>query len=213
MTESPDKKALDMKRPPSCAPRRPLRIPAKGSIPIPRSTQSGHARAAWLLGAMLALGCGTVTRIHAPTSLAGKARWVILPIANLAETVQAGERVEAMLDTVLRRRGITTLDRYPAIKEDDVHVLLSDRARYDASLGWARGQHYDYAVTGTVEEWRYKAGNESEPAVGLTLTVIDMADNRTLWSGTGARVGTSFENSSGVALVLLTKLVEGMTLR
>jgi polysaccharide biosynthesis protein PelC len=212
MTPSPDKKAPDMKRAPSPAPRRPFRIPAKGSIAIPRCIQRGHA-AALLLGAMLVLGCGTVTRIHAPTSLAGKARWVILPIANLAETVQAGERVEAMLDTVLRRRGITTLDRYPAIKEDDVHVLLSDRARYDASLGWARGQHYDYAVTGTVEEWRYKAGNESEPAVGLTLTVIDMSDNRTLWSGTGARVGSSFENSSGVALVLLTKLVEGMTLR
>ena len=190
----------------------PRRRPFSSRAPLaPRAGRTLLSAA--LVCATLALGCGTVTRIHAPTSLGGKSRWVILPITNLAETVQAGERIEAMLDTVLRRRGITNLDRYPAIKEDEVHVLLSDRARYDAALAWARGQHYDYAVTGTVEEWRYKAGNESEPAVGLTVTVVDMTDNRTLWSGTGASVGSSFENTSGVALELLTKLAEGMTLR
>src|SRR3954452_17506741 len=82
------------------------------------------------LVALAGVGCGTVTRIYSPAALARNNRWVILPITNLAETVQAGERVEAMLDTVLRRHGVTTLDRYPTMKEDDVHVLLSDRARY-----------------------------------------------------------------------------------
>lgn len=165
------------------------------------------------LVALAAVGCGTVTRIHAPAALARNSRWVILPITNLAETIQAGERVEAILDTVLRRHGVTTLDRYPTMKEDEVHVLLSDRARYDTALTWARAQHYDYAVTGTVEEWRYKAGNESEPAVGLTVTVVDVGDGKTLWSGSGASVGNSFQNASGVALELLGTLVEGLSLR
>jgi hypothetical protein len=184
--------------------------PASPSV-RPRLSRAGLGAA--VLCALVAAGCGTVTRIHAPAPLAGKARWVVLPVTNLAETVQAGERNEAMLDTVLRRHGVTTLERYPAIKEDEVHVLLSDRARYDTALTWARTQHYDYAVTGTVEEWRYKSGNESEPAVGLTVTVVDVNDGKTLWSGSGASVGSSFQNTSGVALELLGTLVEGMTLR
>jgi len=157
--------------------------------------------------------CGTVTRVHAPTPLAARGRWVVLPVTNLADAVQAGERVEAMLDTVLREHGVGALDRYPALKEDEVHLLLSDRARYDSAFAWARSQHYDYGVTGTVEEWRYKAGNESEPAIGLTLTVIALGENKVVWSGSGAQVGSSFQNTSGVALSLLATLVDGMTLK
>lgn len=193
------------------SPRPSLRVAPRAPLARPRIQPAGLAAA--VLCALVAVGCGTVTRIHAPTSITGKARWVILPVTNLAETVQAGERVEAMLDTVLRRHGITTLDRYPAVKEDEVHVLLSDRARFDTALTWARAQHYDYAVTGTVEEWRYKAGNESDPAVGLTITVVDIGDGKTLWSGSGASVGSSFQNTSGVALELLATLVEGLILR
>jgi len=162
---------------------------------------------------VMTAGCGTVTRVHGPTPLAARSRWVVLPVTNLADTVQAGERIEAMLDTVLRQRGVGSLDRYPASKEDEVHLLLSDRARYDSALSWARSQHYDYGVTGTVEEWRYKAGNESEPAVGLTLTVIELGDNKVVWSGSGAQVGSSFQNTSGVALTLLATLVDAMTLK
>jgi hypothetical protein len=114
---------------------------------------------------------------------------------------------------LLREHGVGALDRYPALKEDEVHLLLSDRARYDSALAWARSQHYDYGVTGTVEEWRYKAGNESEPAIGLTLSVIALGENKVVWSGSGAQVGSSFQNTSGVALSLLATLVDGMTLK
>jgi len=182
----------------------------------PATREKRASRTTLAVAVMLAtfvISCGTVTRVHAPAPLTGGARWVILPIANLAETPQAGERIEALLDTVLRRRGVTALDRYPVIKDDDVHMLMSDRARYDVSLAWARGQHYEYAVTGTVEEWRYKAGNESEPAIGLTVTVVNVNDNRTVWSGSGAKVGSSFDDASGVALELLTTLVDSMTLK
>jgi len=190
--------------------RPPVRCDA---TPVTDPRAARVALAVALMLASVAFGCGTVTRVHAPAPLKGGARWVILPIANLAETAQAGERIEAMLDTVLRCRGVAALDRYPVIKEDEVHMLLSDRARYDVSLTWARGQHYEYAVTGTVEEWRYKAGNESEPAVGLTVTVVDVNDNRTLWSASGAKVGSSFDDASGVALELLTTLVDSMSLK
>jgi len=136
---------------------------------------------------ILGVGCGTVVQVHNPSPLAKRARWVVLPVTNLADSVQAGERIEALLDPVLREHGVGLLDRYPALKEDEVHLLLSDRARYESALTWARNQRYDYGVTGTVEEWRYKAGNESEPAVGVTLSVIQLGDNKVVWSASGAR--------------------------
>lgn len=178
-----------------------------------RDVRTALVFAAWFVGASTIMGCGTVTRIHAPTALAARNRWVVLPFTNLAETVQAGERTEAMLDTVLRDRGIGSLDRYPAPKDDELHFSLSDRARFDGALAWAKGQHYDYGVTGTVEEWRYKSGNEAEPAVGMTLTVIDLSNNKVVWSGSGSREGSSFQNASGVALTLIGTLVEGMPLK
>ena len=171
------------------------------------------AAALAVLTAVSTAGCGTVVQVHNPSPLAKRARWVVLPVTNLADTVQAGERIEALLDPVLREHGVGSLDRYPALKEDEVHLLLSDRARYDSALNWARNQRYDYGVTGTVEEWRYKAGNESEPAVGVTLTVIQLGDNKVVWSASGARVGSSYQNTSGVALSLLATLVDAMTLK
>ncbi len=161
-----------------------------------------------LVGAT-AVGCAsTVIRIHTSTRLDARARWVILPVANYAEAAQAGERVEALLDTVLRIDGVRTLDRYPPLKDDEAHLLGGERGRYEESLAWARANHYDYAVSGSVEEWRYKAGNDAEPAVGLTVRVIDLSSSETEWSGSGARVGRSADNTSGVALVLLSSLLD-----
>jgi hypothetical protein len=185
-------------------------LPLRSANPLARC-----ARAAWVLGLGLALagtgaaGCASsILRIHTNTRLDARARWVILPVANYAETAQAGERVEALIDTVLRIDGVRSLDRYPALKDDEAHLLVGERGRYEESLAWARANHYDYAVSGSVEEWRYKVGNDAEPAIGLTVTVTDLASNETLWSGSGARVGRSVDNASGVALVLVSSLLD-----
>jgi hypothetical protein len=63
-----------------------------------------------------------------------------------------------------------------------------------------------YAVTGTVDEWRYKVGVDGEPAVGFTLQVLDVPTGRVLWSAAGGRTGWSREALSAVAHQLLTRL-------
>lgn len=154
----------------------------------------------------------TMTSVQRSASLRSGARWVMLPVSNYSETPQAGERVESMLETLLRRAGIYQLDRYPPIKDDDTHLVVSDRQRYEESLGWARQQSFDYAVSGSVEEWRYKSGIEGEPAVGLTVRIVDLKTNRVLWSGSGARTGGAGDNASGTALTVLGSLLGEMSL-
>jgi hypothetical protein len=188
-----------------------------------RSSSTGISRSdrsalhAFVLAATLAFlsGCGsTVKRVESAGVLELARPWAMLPVVNYSETPQAGERVEAMLDTVLRKEGVVSLARYPPIKEDDAHLVVSERQRYEESLAWARAQQtFAYGVTGSVEEWRYKSGLDGEPAVGLTVNVVDLATGQVVWSASGSRLGAPGESLSGAALVLLSGLVDEMSVR
>jgi hypothetical protein len=166
--------------------------------------------------AVVAIGAAacssTMTSVQQGTSLRSHARWVMLPVSNFSETPQAGERIESMLETLLRKGGVASLERYPPIKDDDTHLMVGDRQRYEESLAWARQQRFDYAVSGSVEEWRYKSGIEGEPAVGLTVRITDLKTDRVLWSGSGTRTGGGGENASGTALRILGALLAEMSL-
>ena len=157
----------------------------------------------------LFLACGsTNTSVVRAGPVKITARWVILPVVNNSETPQAGERVEAMLDTVLRKNGVSTLDKYPAPKEDDTHLVTSDRQRYEAALEWARNAKYDYAIGGSVEEWRYKSGLDAEPAIGVSMRILELSTGRVLWAATGTKTGGLSENTSATALKLLDAMMQ-----
>lgn len=156
------------------------------------------------------VGCGgpLVTKVQkGAVAPRASARWAVLPFANHSDTPQAGERVEAMASTVLRARGIGTIDLYPAPKNDDASLVTNDHARIEEAMAWARQQKYDFVVTGSVEEWRYKAGIDAEPAIGITMRVVEVATGKVLFSASGTKTGRAAENASGTALTLLDVLI------
>jgi polysaccharide biosynthesis protein PelC len=175
-----------------------------------RSRFSNAARAVALAGFIAFTGGGgcssTTSTVQRGPALHANARWALLPVANHSETPQAGERVEAVLETLLRRAGVQTLEMYPPPKQDESHLLVDDRHRYEEALLWAKGQQFHYAVSGSVEEWRYKNGVEGEPAVGLTVKISEVPTGRVLWSASGTRTGSGSDNASGTALLLLQTL-------
>ena len=122
--------------------------------------------------AVLLSACSVVDRAPAPKLEAG-ARWVVLPFANATETPFAGQRAEAISEGLLRTLGVADVQRYPAQLASD--NLFENGAPKDAdkALDWARGQNARYAVTGTVDEWRYKVGVDGEPAVGVAVVVAN----------------------------------------
>lgn len=161
-----------------------------------------------LVAALLAACGGTTstTTVRAGT-VRTAGRWVILPVLNNSETPQAGERLEAMLDTILRKGGVVSLDRYPAPKDEETHLASTDRQRYQAALEWARTAKFDYAVGGSVEEWRYKSGLDAEPAIGMSLRVLELSTGKVVWASTGTRTGESSQNTSATAVQLLDSMV------
>lgn len=158
--------------------------------------------ALWLLVG----GCTTVDRVRTGTADL-HAPWAVLPIANHTETPQAGLRCEAIVESVLRTLGVAQLERYPAELSPDALLEPGERKVAEQALAWARGRGVRYAVTGSVEEWRYKTGVDGEPAVGITLTVTDLQSGRVVYSASGGKTGWSREALSAVGQKLVKALL------
>lgn len=154
-------------------------------------------------------GCSTVDVGRAP-QLDANAQWAVLPFANHTETPQAGLRAEAIAENLLRAQwaeGAAPLKRYPAGIATETLFEPGERKTQEAALAWARKAGVRYALTGSVDEWRYKVGVDGEPAAGVTLQVLDVASGDVLWAATGARTGWSREALSAVAQQLIRKLL------
>lgn len=159
-----------------------------------------------LLPVLALAACSTLETSPAP-ALDTAARWALLPAVNNTETAQAGGRLDALIASLLQARGIKDLQRHPGSGNESL-LAPADRAAQDAALAWARSQNAKYAVYGSVQEWRYKTGLDGEPAAGLTLTVVDVASGKVLWTGSGARTGWSREAVAAVAQKLLGSLID-----
>lgn len=168
-----------------------------------------------LAALLLCLGLPACVSVESRTGQALKidARWVLLPILNLAEAPQVGERIEAMLGPLLRVRGIDELEVYSVQREPGKLPEVDERRRLETALEWARAEGFDYCVTGNVTEWQYKSGLEPEPAVGLSIEVRELGTGKVVFSSAGSRTGWGNESLSGTAQELLADIVSLMTLK
>jgi len=168
-----------------------------------------------------AVACGVLSLLAAcvtihqgaqePVSLAEG--WVMLPFVNNTETPYAAERAESITASLLYARGVKTLAESPReAREDEISVGRKGERQKEA-LDWARKNRYRYAVTGTVNEWRYKVGLDGEPVVGMTLQVYALPEGRLVWSGTGSKSGWSRGAVSTVAQQVIDRLLETMLVK
>ena len=178
--------------------------------PLINKMKAGRRR--WLamaagVGVALALSaCAVVDSGRAPATSASDA-WVVLPIVNYTETPQAGLRAETIAASILKARGFSNLKQYPANLNSESLFEPAEREAVSRALDWARGEKARYALTGAVDEWRYKVGVDGEPAVGITLQVIDVQTGNVIWSAAGSRTGWSRDAVSAVAQKLLRELL------
>ena len=161
--------------------------------------------------ALLAAGCTVVDRTR-ETRLDPGAKWALLPMVNHTETPQAGLRAEAITENLLRSLGVTQLERYPSAMNPEGLFDPAERKAQDQAVAWARGQKARFAVSGSVEEWRYKVGVDGEAAVGLSLMIVDLDTGAVVYSAAGGKSGWSREALSAVAQKLARELLSGVQL-
>lgn len=161
------------------------------------------------LGGTLVLlsACSTLDRSQPPV-LERPAAWVVLPFANHTETPLAGSRAEAIALALLHAQGVGKVQRYDTNAQQEALFDGGDSKRQQEALEWAREHQVRYALTGAVDEWRYKVGVDGEPAVGVTMQIIDVASGDILWSGAGGKSGWSREALSAVAQKLMRSLLQ-----
>lgn len=165
----------------------------------------------WVMASIALLLLGSCTTVHVqrpPAGLDHAASWALLPVVNHTQTPQAGLRAESILETLIRARGVSNLQKYPTELNSESLFEPAERAAVDRGLQWARNLEADYALTGTVDEWRYKVGVDGEPAVGMSLQLIEMRTGRVLWTAVGSKTGWSREALSAVAQKLLSRLTQ-----
>lgn len=161
----------------------------------------------------LLASCAVLDRAPATAPMDRNAKWALLPIVNHTEVPQAGLRAEAISEVLLRSTGIVNLQRYPATLNQDSLFEPAERKVVEDALTWARGQGVRYAVTGAVDEWHYKVGIDGEPAVGMTLQIVDLRDGaKVVWSTVASKSGWSREALSAVAQKLIKDMLSEVPL-
>jgi len=166
----------------------------------------------WAAVAALGLlgACSTVDVSSGPGFSAGDGL-AVLPIANYTETPEAGQRARSIAQSILYQKGFTSLQHYPQDETTDLLMATSSDRMQQQALAWARDTGARYALTGSVQEWRYKVGLDGEPVVGLTLNLIDVSSATVVWSATGSRSGWSRSSLAGVGQTLIKEMLDPLS--
>lgn len=165
------------------------------------------------LAVTLFLGaCSTVTVAPSPALAPGDVI-AVLPMANYTETPEAGQRAASMAFSILRIQNQGGVIQDTSTSRGDPLMGDADPQALTHALDWARKANARYALTGSVQEWRYKVGVDGEPAVGLTFNLIDLSTGETVWSATGSRAGWSRSGLAAVAQTLISRLLQPLHTR
>jgi len=129
--------------------------------------------------------------------------FIVIPFENLTEVPLAGQRVSGIAEGVFISKGFNISDRFYNSKDRD----LSKKEIKDL-IKEAYSKNLKYAVTGYVNEWRYKTGIDGEPAVSITLKIIDTKTGKTVWTAVGSRTGWGHESLGTITQKLLNEMIE-----
>lgn len=161
-----------------------------------------------------AVSACTVIDKHGRNTFESAKTWILLPFRNHSGTPRAGDKVEEILATLLRGKGIDNLQVYQYPNEKaETWPMLDDKRHQEDALKWARQDNYYYGITGNIEEWHYKTGVGGEPAVGLSIRIIEISSGKVVWSATGAKSGWGAETVSGTAQKLLNHLLSNLEIK
>lgn len=141
-------------------------------------------------------------------------RWGVVPLTNYTQTPQAGEKAATIAAGLLRTCNIKQVIVYrrPGSCKEILacpHQQLSD----NQIRLWARRKRLRYVMLGSVNEWRYKVGLDGEPAVNLTLNILDVNTGKIVWNSVGSKVGGSRCSVGVVAHDLINSMLLGLVLR
>jgi TolB-like protein len=156
-------------------------------------------------------GC-SVYKIQESESFSSSETWLMLPFLNHSDTPEAGKRAADIAATLMRSKGISQVVENYTLDNSNVLSDLDQQKKLQEAITWGQQKKYRYGISGSVQEWRYKSGLDSEPAVGVTLKVIDLNNAKVLWSASGSKTGWGRDSVSGAGHELMQVLIDALPL-
>jgi polysaccharide biosynthesis protein PelC len=161
-----------------------------------------------MLAALGLAGCAAIQFNSAPSPHPDRqALWCVLPPINNTSTPYAGERVQQQLAALLGARGLTRVVLAPVAGAGGPLPIDNGAGGEQQALDWARHRQARYALEGSVDEWDYKAGLDGQPAVGVTLRLLDLESGQIIWSGAASGSGGSREGLAALSERTLSGLL------
>ncbi|WP_457623122.1 hypothetical protein [Persephonella sp.] len=158
----------------------------------------------FILISMVIVSCSSVYNFP-KKEISREAPVAVAPFENFTEIPLTGWRASGIVEGVLVSKGFNVVGKvYPKVQNDisesDLTELINEANKKGAK----------YLITGYVNEWRYKTGIDGEPAVSLTLKIIDIQTGKTVWTGVGSKTGWGHESVGTVAQKVINELVENI---
>ncbi|RUM59684.1 MAG: hypothetical protein DSY53_02115 [Persephonella sp.] len=159
-----------------------------------------------LLGLVFILvlnSCSSSINSYQINPLNKKDSFIVLPFENNTETPLAGLRASKIAEGILVSHGFNINEKIYKQKEYKSEEIKQMLKKF-------KEEGYRYAVVGTVNEWRYKTGIDGEPAVNITMRIVDLKNGKTVWSGVASKSGMGYSSIGTLAQELLNELAESI---
>lgn len=119
----------------------------------------------------------------------GEVRLFLPPFFNATEDDHAGRAITELTVSALLERGVPIVQKEASLVKSREDKASGAEGLYVEA---ARAVQATHLLLGTVHEYRYKTDLDGDPAVGVTLRLVDATTGVTLWQGSSARVGIFF---------------------
>lgn len=126
--------------------------------------------------------------------------FAVIPLENYTESPLAGIKAASIAAGILSARGISVADRFSAAQENQLGETKLRKTLSDLAAA-----NITYTMTGSVNEWKYKAGLDGEPAVSVTLRLFENKTGAMVWTSVASKTGFPRQSTSVLAQKLLDK--------
>lgn len=164
-----------------------------------------------LILCLLLAGCAAVVHDGGNAGFTeGRARMVMPPFLNATDNEHAGQALTQLTGSTLLEHGVPLYQTEEILSKAGDDTAPKPEARY---LQIAQESKAAYLLIGTVHEYRYKSDLNANPAVGITLRLVNVADGRTIWQGSSSKVGSASSSLTATAQKTVRDLVSKLPLK
>ena len=172
-----------------------------------RSFRCSIRKAFCLLSLSLLSGCATVVYDGDSVEQDGSAELRVLmpPFFNATNDDHAGRALTELTGTALVARGIPLYQTEELLLSTQDETAAGPEGRYSELAQTIGATHL---LIGTVHEYRYKTDLDGDPAVGITIRIVDAHDGRTVWQGSSSNIGYAFASVTSASQRAVRRLVK-----